>query len=188
MLPNFKLTLEGIISQKFLEKNIFDFHGACEYVKSLPKGRNSSNTDFVKLLEEQKGTCATKHALLNQLALENNQNEIELMFGIYLISSETHTHLTNFFLDKKYAHFPETHCYLRYKGIRYDYSSQNFPINQFESTIVREQRIDPNQVGEWKTKIHQDYLIRWLKRNPLVNSSIENIWQDREKIQKLLSY
>ena len=188
MIPNFKLNSESTISQKFKELGIQDFYSACEYVKNIPIGRNTSRNNFTLILEENIGTCSTKHALLNLLAEENNQNDIELMFGIYLISPETHSQLTKLFEEKGLVNLPESNCFLRYKGKRYDFTSQYNILNLIETKIVREQRIEPNQVGEWKEKIHQDYLMRWLKRKPELTISLDEIWKIREECQQLLNY
>jgi len=187
MIPNFKLNPENQTSKKFIEKGILDFNLACEYVKNIPIGRNKARNNFELIFEENIGTCSTKHALLNLLAEENNQNDIELMFGIYLISPETHPELTKLFEEKGLHNLPESHCFLRYKGKRYDFTSQNNLLNQIETKIVREQRIEPNQVGEWKEKIHQDYLMRWLKRKPELTISLEEIWEIREECQKIIN-
>jgi len=188
MIPNFQLNPENQISKKMIELGIQDFDSACEYVKNIPIGRNTSRNNFTLIFDENKGTCSTKHALLNQIAEENNQNDIELMFGIYLISPETHPLLTNLFKDNCLTNLPETHCFLRYKGKRYDFTSQNNLLNLIESKIVREQRIEPNQVSEWKEKIHQDYLMRWLKRKPELTINLDEIWKIREECQQLLNH
>ncbi len=188
MIPNFKLNAERPFSKKLIDLGILDFNSACEYVKNIPIGRNTSFNNFTLIIDENKGTCSTKHALLNELAEENNQNDIELMFGIYLISPETHPLLTNLFKDKGLTNLPESHCFFRHKGKRYDFTSQNNFLNLIETKIVREQRIDPTQVGEWKEKIHQDYLMRWVKRNSELKISLDEIWKIREKCQQLLNY
>jgi len=184
MIENFQINSKQPISKLFLSKGIKDFEAACAFIKHLPVGRNTSRTDFESVFSDHKGTCSTKHGLLATLALENQQDEIELMFCIYLLSKETHPHLESFFSKKKYSMYPETHCFLRYKGKRYDFT---YPINFIESIetkIVREQRIDPNQVGEWKMKIHEDYIVRWLQRKPEITSSFLEIWRERESFQK----
>lgn len=186
MIPNFEITSNEIISQQFRLMGITDFESACDFVKRLPVDRNSNRTDYSLVLHEKKGSCSTKHALLARLAEENQQEEIELIFGIYLVSPETHPFFTDFFNQKSYTAFPESHCYLRYKGERCDFTSSLNFISKIESNIIREQRIEPHQVGEWKEKIHQDYLIRWLKRKTEINATFEEIWQDREKLNSLL--
>ena len=185
MLPNFQLIADGPISNLFKERGITDFKTACEFIQDLPIGRVSPRIDFKQVFELEKGTCSTKHAILNQLAEENGNLEIELMFGLYLMNGETHPHLAEFFSDKPYPALPESNCFLRYKGKRYDFTTNTNILEKIESKIIREQRIEPQQVGDWKEKLHQDFLMRWLKRKPEIEISLEDIWNDREKIQEL---
>ena len=47
-----------------------------------PYGRNVATSDMLAVLNERKGTCGTKHALLKSLATERAL-PIRLMLGIY---------------------------------------------------------------------------------------------------------
>jgi len=60
-----------------------NFLEVCDYVKLLPYGRNTDRKNYTSILKEQKGTCATKHAFLKQIAIENKQDGIKLYLGIY---------------------------------------------------------------------------------------------------------
>jgi hypothetical protein len=54
-----------------------------------------------------------------------------------------------------------------------------------ETKMVREQRIEPHQVGDWKKVLHQDYLQKWLNRNAELQISLEDLWQAREECIRL---
>jgi hypothetical protein len=149
-------------------------------VQALPYGRNSSR-DPKLVLTEGKGACSGKHALLASLAEEHGETEIELIAGIFLMSGETHGALVDFFSGKPYDVIPECHCYLRYRGERFDYTSPGNGMERIAPKIVREQRIEPHQVVEWKPKIHQEYVKGWLRRNPQIDLTFEEIWEEREK-------
>jgi hypothetical protein len=138
------------------------------------------------VITEQKGTCSSKHALLIELAEENAVTDVELIAGIFLMSPETHPQLTDFFADKPYTSLPECHCYLRFKGQRYDFTDTTNAMERIASKIVREQRIEPNQVRDWKVVIHKDYLQRWLNRQPALNLTLEEVWTQREAAIELL--
>lgn len=182
---NFELEAEGPISDAFREKGISDFSEACVYVENLPYGRNSTRKDFTLVLTEGKGTCSSKHALLVALAEENARQDIELIAGIFLMSEETHLQLKGYFSDKTYKQIPECHCYIRCNGVRYDFTGPTSLMDKIAPKIVREQRIEPQQVVDWKIVIHKDYLERWLKRNPSINLNLEDVWKDREEIISL---
>jgi hypothetical protein len=184
---DFVLDASGAFSTLFHQKGIFNFRDACDFVAKLPYGRNSNRTNFSLVISEQKGTCSSKHALLAALAEENAHSEVELIAGIFLMSPETHPQLTNFFADKPYASLPECHCYLRYIGERFDFTDIGNGMERIASKIVREQRIEPNQVRDWKVVIHKDYLQRWLNRQPELNLSLEEVWNQRETAIALLS-
>lgn len=174
------LSSDSLYSQQFLELGISDFESACLYVQSLPYGRNTDRSDFSLVLSEGKGSCSGKHGLLAALAEENGLMEVELIAGIFLMSGETHPNLTSFFADKSYANIPECHCYLRYKGERFDYTDTSNAMERIAPKIVREQRIEPHQVVEWKPKIHQEYVKGWLKRNSQIDLTFDEIWKERE--------
>lgn len=184
-MKNFAINSSEPISQALIKLGIRDFSSACEHVQHLPYGRTSSRTDFLTVLLEGRGTCSSKHGLLVRLAEENNEHEIELIMGIFLMSPETHPQLAHFFQDKGYKVLPEAHCYLRYKGERFDYTSRNSRIDQITSKLVREQRIEPHQVGEWKVKLHQNFIEGWLRRQINFDLTFDEIWTDREKCIEL---
>lgn len=177
---NFSLTSSEIYSSAFRELGINDFLSACEYLKNLPYGRNANRHDFLLTLSEGKGTCSSKHAILAYLADENEQKDIELIVGIFLMSAETHPKLTAFFSDKPYNSLPEAHCYLRYQGERYDYTDSSNALERIALKIVREQRAEPQQLVDWKPMIHKHYMEGWLKRNPQIDRAVEELWVERE--------
>lgn len=185
-LLNFQIIPSGFVSDSFLAKGISDFHEACTFIHNLPYGRTSMNENFELVFDENKGNCSSKHALLAKLAEENQQNQIELIMGIFLMNSETHPVLADFFEDKAYSLIPEACCYIRCNGFRYDFTSTDNNIDKITSKIIREQRIEPHQIGEWKLKIHQDYLGKWLKRHPDLKISLNEIWNERESCIRIL--
>lgn len=178
---NFQLSSNEIYSSAFRELGITDFHAACEYLKNLPYGRNANRRDFLLTLTEGKGTCSSKHAILAYLADENGQKAIELIVGIFLMSSETHPKLTAFFTDKPYECLPEAHCYLRYQGERFDYTDSSNSLERIAPKIVREQRAEPQQLVDWKPMIHKHYMEGWLRRNQQVELTVDELWSQREE-------
>lgn len=184
---DFELSSAQLYSSHFRESGISSFKDACSFIAELPYGRTTNREDVGLVLTEGKGTCSSKHALLATLALENGHPEIELIAGIFLMSGETHARLTHFFESKTYSSIPECHCYLRFNGERFDFTDTSGSMEKIIPKLVREQRIDPNQVTDWKIMIHKHYLQGWLNRNPLIKLSLEEIWKDREEAISLLS-
>jgi hypothetical protein len=186
-MVDFELTSNEHYSSRFREQGIYSFQQACGFIAQLPYGRNANREDFGLVLSEGKGTCSSKHALLATLALENGHPEVELIVGIFLMNDETHSKLNGFFAGKNYPNIPECHCYLRFHGERFDYTDTSNGLERIAPRIVREQRIDPNQVADWKIMIHKHYLQGWLTRNPAFQMTLEEIWRDREEAIALLS-
>ena len=186
MILNFEIENTGEISKLLISKGIKDFNTACDYIMNLSYKRISNTSKIELVIIEERGTCSTKHSVLATLALENNHPEIEIIMGIFLMNSETHPILKDFFKDKHYKFIPEAHCYLRFKGERYDFTSSENRINEISQKIVREQRIDPHQIGEWKIAIHKDYLKKWLNRQVNLDINLEQLWDDREKCIKII--
>lgn len=184
---DFELTSNEKYSLAFREKGMNSFVEACNFIAKFPYGRNANREDFSLVFSEQKGTCSSKHALLAELALENGHPEVELIAGIFLMSGETHAKLAPFFENKPYTTLPECHCYLRYKGERFDFTDTSGTLELITPKLVREQRIDPSQVSDWKIVIHKDYLQRWLNRNPAIGMTLEAIWKEREEAISILS-
>ena len=183
-IVNFPLN-DGEFSLLFRAKGIVTFREACNFLKKIPFGRISQINDFALVLTENIGNCSSKHAILAKLAEENLHTEIELIAGIFLMNEATHPVLKDFFKDKSYKSIPEMHCYLRCAKYRFDFTAVIDRMALIETKIVREQRIEPHQVGDWKKVLHQDYLQKWLNRNADWQISLEHLWQDREECIRL---
>jgi hypothetical protein len=179
-LPDFELR-KGEISSLLLQKGIQTFHEACVYVSELPYRRTKNRDDLTAVLTEKGGTCSSKHGLLGQICVENGYENIELIAGVFLMSSETHPSIETILDANNLTILPEMHCYLRFKGERFDFTSPHANFEKIASKIVREQWIEPHQVGDWKVKIHQSYLESWLERNPQIHYTLEQLWEIREK-------
>lgn len=94
-LPNFDIKPDGEISKEFLKRNILTFHQATEYIRNLSYGRNSNKDDLKTIFTDNKGTCSTKHAILKQLANENNFDNIKLILGIFKMGTDYTPKLAN---------------------------------------------------------------------------------------------
>ncbi|MGJ1268687.1 hypothetical protein ACR78F_14460 [Sphingobacterium spiritivorum] len=82
-LPDFKIQNNGNMSEEFLNRDILSFYQAINYIQNLDYGRNSNKEDLTTVFTDNKGTCSTKHAILKQLASENEVNNIKLILGIF---------------------------------------------------------------------------------------------------------
>lgn len=185
-MVNFTLSQDALLSKLLISNGITDFKTAIVYVNQLPYGRTSDRSDFYLILKEHKGTCATKHAFLQQLAIENNRKEIELFIGIYQMN-EANTKGVGHVLDTyKLPYIPEAHTYLKINGTILDITRTTHNETSFEDSILVEQNISPEQIGSYKVQWHQDFLKQWIQTNQCIYS-FEKLWNIREECIKALS-
>ena len=70
-------------------KNPFKtFKEACIYVKNLPYKRNSDKENSNVIIEENGGTCSTKHAYLKRISEELSMENLQLMLGIFMMNAK----------------------------------------------------------------------------------------------------
>src|SRR5690606_7655926 len=115
-LPNFDIKSDREISTEFLRRNILTFHQATEYIQNLSYGRNLNKDNLKTIFTHNKGTCSTKHAILKQLANENNFNSFKLTLGIFKMSADNTPKVANTLTKHNLEYIPEAHNYLKYEN------------------------------------------------------------------------
>ncbi|WP_353779933.1 hypothetical protein [Winogradskyella sp. 3972H.M.0a.05] len=166
------------LSKTLKAQDVSSFAQACDYIRNLPYGRNSDRSDFNLILREEKGTCSTKHAFLKQLAIENNI-PVELCIGVYKMNAENTKGIGSVLDANQLDYIPEAHCYLKFEGKRYDFTKQNSNANMFESVLLFEASIQPEQIGDYKVALHQDYIKSWIASEG-IPYAFEDVWTIRE--------
>lgn len=182
ILPNFDLISGDRITDEFLSRGTTDFHAALNYVWRLPYGRNSNRADFNSVLKERCGTCSTKHALLAALAAEQKR-KIFLNLGIYEMNVRNTPSVGEALDEFGLKSLPEAHCYLTYMNERID-------ITRFSSTdeiepnktFLYEERIQPDQIGDYKIGLHRAFFQNWMCGKKLSRKfDFEELWNVRER-------
>jgi hypothetical protein len=184
-LPNFEIKPTREISKEFSKRNILTFHEATQYIRNFSYGRNSSKDDLKIIFTENKGTCSTKHAILKQLADENNFLNIKLMLGIFKMNAENTPKVENTLLKNNLKYIPEAHNYLKYENNFFDFTKSSSA--DFVKDLLFETEIPPNEINQPKIQIHKKFLINWLNENKDINYSLDEIWQIREQCIQDLS-
>ena len=179
-LADHALVAEGHITHLFRAAGIRDFASAAQLILRLPYGRIADRSKFWLVLDERRGTCTTKHALLAELAAENHI-EAQLMLGIYEMA-ERNTPGVGRVLDKYgLSYIPEAHCYLRYRGKRIDVTGVTpgaDPITHF----LHEEPITVDQIGAYKNDFHKRFLGEWLLGIAVLQGyGVERVWRIREE-------
>ena len=179
--PNFNIKSLGIISDQFLELGLHDFQSAAFFIKNLPYKRNGDKINSLCVIIDSGGTCSTKHALLKNLALENNFSDLQLMLGIFKMNS-INTPKISTVLDKyKLQEIPEAHNYLKYKNEIIDCTRKNSSAADFIHDLLEEIEIHPSQITDFKIQYHQKFLTNYLQENPQIPYSIDQFWKIREE-------
>lgn len=180
--PNFEIIGGGKITDEFLSLGLMDFHYALHYIWRLPYSRNSNRAEFNLVLKEKRGTCSTKHALLAQLAAEQEQ-QIFLTLGIYEMNEQNTPDVGKIFDEFDLKNLPEAHCYLTFNNERIDvtrFSNEELlkPIKDF----LYEERIQPEQIGDYKINLHRTFFQNWMyEKNLSRRFNLEQLWSIREE-------
>jgi hypothetical protein len=180
-LPNTALQSTGQVSSAFIAHGISDFQAAGRYLYQLPYGRNSNRADFRLVLPEGRGTCSTKHALLAELAREQ-ELPIVLTLGIYEMH-ERNTPGVGVVLDRYgLRSIPEAHCYLSHEETRIDVTRSGSEPTEAIARFLYEEVITPEQIGDYKVQLHQQFLQDWVRSSePAGARSFVEVWKIREE-------
>jgi hypothetical protein len=176
------------ISHAFVEFGSLDYRAAARFVSRLPYRRNTVVQHPLIVLQEGRGTCSTKHALLRRLAIEQSLNVV-LVLGIYEMH-ERNTPGVGSVLEKHGLEtLPEAHCYLRFRDFRIDVTR---PIDadppERIAHFLHEEDIAPEQIGDYKTAVHRQFLRRWMAESGNARRrDLDEVWRIREECITALS-
>jgi len=124
-LPNCELKPEaGSLSCCFLERKCSDYHSACEWLKNLPYGRNSSDCDSMILFDEGFGTCITKHGIAARLAEELGL-DIHRYEGLYRMDASIVPYCAEVLKQIGWPYIPNLHCFLKSGTVAADLTEGN---------------------------------------------------------------
>jgi len=187
-LPDFSIKINGPVSSRLVGLNIHRFHDAVQFIWRLHYGRNSSKTDLNSVIEEQKGTCSTKHALIKTLLDEHEVNSIHLMLGIYKMNKLNTPGVEKVLDQHDLPYLPEAHNYLKYRGHRYDFTFPDTVNHEVFEYLSEEMVIEPQQIAKFKVEYHQNFLDNWIREEQLESRfSLSAIWEVREACIQHLS-
>ena len=178
---NFKLRPDGKISRCFHELGISGFEQAINFIRHLPYRRNTDKDNLLTVFSEGCGTCGTKHAVLKALAEENDHGELKLVVGMFRMNSRNTPQVGHILQQAGLAYLPEAHCYLKTGKHIIDATTVSSDPSDFSDDMMAELEISPDQVGTYKVQYHRGFIDSWLRQNPQVTYSLDELWQIREK-------
>jgi hypothetical protein len=167
----------GDVTQAFVNLGAHHYRDAALYIHQLPYRRNSAIAPLI-VIQERRGTCSTKHALLCRLALEQNL-QVALMVGIYRMNERNTPGVGAVLQRHSLCNLPEAHCYLRVFGKRIDVTREILPSEPIVE-FIHEEEIAPDQIGAYKTNLHRQFLRHWMEQEALA-ITLEDLWSIREE-------
>lgn len=183
--PRADIRLRGVASRAFRERSVPNLREAIRFVRDLPYGRPTDPSAPLAVLDEGRGTCSTKHALLARLFAEQELSGIRLTLGIYTMTEQNTPGVGEVLAEHGLEGIPEAHCYLLYDGRRFDFTRREHKEASI-GRFVAEETIEPSGIGEYKTRRHRTYLVRWSRHHGR-DVDPEEIWRIREQCIAALS-
>ena len=163
-------------------KNLFKtFEEACIYVKNLPYKRNSDKGNINVIIEENGGTCSTKHAYLKRISGEFSMENVQLMLGIFMMNAKNTPKIKSVLEKYNLLEMPEAHNYLRIDGKIIDCTRKGSSENDFVNELAEEIEINPNQITDFKVQYHQEFLKKYLLQHSEIQYPLEKFWKIREE-------
>ena len=183
-----EIEAKGEYSEYCLSRGISDFGSLLRLVQNFDYGRNSNKENLFLVMEEERGTCGTKHAFMYELIKEQGWPDWELVLGVYIIDCENTVEACYLLEQTELFEVPNAHTYLKYKSDIIDATKIGSEGLAFKARLMSETKIDSNQIGVFKTELHRKFIKRWMGDNELgCTLSFDRIWGVREKIIEILS-
>lgn len=189
VLPNTLIEAKGALSQQFLLREIQTFHAACDWVKHLPYGFNSTSEDSLILFQEQMGTCTTKHGAIARLAQELGL-EVYKNLGFYRLNDEIVTGVTAILQEYGLTFIPQIHCFLEYGSFRVDLTEgncngKNKTIEDYDFVI----RVNPDPTQAEKAAYYAECLEKYNEIDlKLQQFTVPEVLEILERCDRQLKY
>lgn len=185
LFPESRIEATGEISRRLRDLDLTDLQEAVRYVRDLPYGRTESRSDFGSVLDEGVGTCSTKHALLAHVCEQQGIDDIQLTLGMYEMNEHNTPGVGAVLAGHGLEYIPEAHCYLKYKGDRFDFTRADTDTEPITRVLV-EEPIRPSQIGEYKIERHRTFLADWIDTTEC-DLTLDELWHIREACIEQLS-
>ena len=106
--------------------------------------------------------------------------EVRLALGIFEMDASNTPRVRLVLQKHGLISLPEAHCYLRTPDCRVDLTGGEAAPSKF-LTLLHEEEITPEQIGQYKVARHRSFMKRWMEANGGAGDrSLEQMWQIRE--------
>ena len=183
-MPDFPIVDAGPLSRATGLRGYGTFLDVSEAVRALPYGRVRDPANALAALEEQKGTCSSKHRFLAALAHECGHTEVVLMLGLYEMCEANTPGVGAVLGAEGLSTIPEAHCYLMCDGQRYDFTGLASGAASLFDSLLEERSVSPNESAYTKAAYHRSVLFRWARTHGM---DPDRAWAIREKCIELLA-
>ncbi len=153
---------------------------AINCIKLLPYGRNLHRSGYLDILQEQKGTCSSKHAFIKSLIDEQEILGWDLILSLYRMNSRNTPKVKEVLDHYNIDYIPEAHTYLKCGEHRFDLTFADSSFEKIKDDILLELAIEPSMIVDFKVDYHKNYLHDWLL-NEKLNFTFDEIWSIREQ-------
>lgn len=161
------------------------FLALAEHVRALPYARPACPNDILAVLNEQRGTCSSKHRLLAAVAHECGHPEVELVVGLYAMSEQNTPGVGAVLGPAGLGSVPEAHCYLRVGRRRYDFTGLGSGSTSPFAALSSEHPVSPECLPDEKARLHREAIREWAASHGL---AFAEAWALREAcIEALVS-
>src|SRR5262245_18822952 len=152
VLPECAIHPGSGVRDAFLQRGAATFHAACQLVKDLPYGSNSNWEQPLALLEDNRGTCFTKHGVIARLARELGLS-VHKNLGFYRLCDEIVTGVSQFIEPHSVSFVPQIHCFLEFGPYHVDLTEgnahgKNKTIDTYDFIVRVEPRSEERRVGK----------------------------------------
>lgn len=175
----------GTASRSAYDLRLYSFGQLVEHVSRLPYGRNSDRAAWTRVLAEQRGTCATKHALLAAVGHECRL-DVGLVLLIYAMDQRNTPGVGAVLSAHGLSSLPEAHCVLRTPNGLIDATHPPAPRRGAPGPVLHMEEIEPDGIRSRKVALHRRVLASWLAANR-PDLSLESAWLIRESCIMALS-
>ena len=177
-LPNFPIRASGIISSALRQRGVTTFHEALDYLASLPYGCPTALCDL-KLLVESQYSFTARHALLVQLAQEQQVSDITLALCAYDLADCYGSWVNPILRRHQLPSLPEIDACLKYQDQIFTLETPDQCPHQ---EIISAIEIAPMQIGSFKRRYHRNYMEHWLQIEGLDQQwTVAQVWNIREE-------